>query len=437
MTTSDWELWLDASRINSAGDGSLLATWSDVTGRGRDAKQAVFTKRPTYVKYALNGLPVVRFNGTQTLQTPPIDLTHASGITLYLVASSTSAAMQMLVELGPLSNTSQSAFNVMHFAPGDRIEARMFGDVGGSLHRNTIPVSNAPALITVVLDKGLVSREASVYINSARVGVMGLDADNQNTPFGNLPLNIGARNGGNLFLMGDVAELMLFSTAHRGTQRHAIERQLSVKWGLGWSKAANIVFDGDSITQGVGASPCFDYPSQTVVMLDSMLDRRVCWENYGKAGQTLFAELPSVRSQAAKLIDPEWSAVVTPNIYVLMAGTNDAHLTTPEQLYANMYVTAQERRAAGWKVLLGTLLDRSDNGKPPNFDDFRADFNSRLRNSDMIADGIIDFDTDPWIGANGASNDPVFFFDKLHLTAVGYARMAISTYYALMQLLLA
>lgn len=58
------QVWLDASQITGLSDGAAVATWSDLSGNGRNATQASAGARPTYQTNELNGLPVVRFDDT-------------------------------------------------------------------------------------------------------------------------------------------------------------------------------------------------------------------------------------------------------------------------------------------------------------------------------------------------------------------------------------
>ena len=57
------KLWLDASQITGLNDGDAVATWSDVSGNGRDFTQATASYRPTYKTNIRGSLPVVRFDG--------------------------------------------------------------------------------------------------------------------------------------------------------------------------------------------------------------------------------------------------------------------------------------------------------------------------------------------------------------------------------------
>lgn len=57
------ELWLDATSIVGANDGDSLATWTDQSGNGRDAVQALAGRQPTYQVGEINQKPVIRFDG--------------------------------------------------------------------------------------------------------------------------------------------------------------------------------------------------------------------------------------------------------------------------------------------------------------------------------------------------------------------------------------
>jgi len=57
-------LWLDAVQITGAVNGGALAQWDDASGGGRHVTQATAANQPTYQTSVRNGLPVVRFDGT-------------------------------------------------------------------------------------------------------------------------------------------------------------------------------------------------------------------------------------------------------------------------------------------------------------------------------------------------------------------------------------
>lgn len=57
---SGCRLWLDASQITGLGDGDLVALWEDKSGNNYNAVQTVAGQRPTYKTNIINGKPVVR-----------------------------------------------------------------------------------------------------------------------------------------------------------------------------------------------------------------------------------------------------------------------------------------------------------------------------------------------------------------------------------------
>ena len=58
--------WFDPTSLVQA--GGQVATWTDLTGNGNDATQAVVGYRPTYTAAGINGLPSVTFQGPITGQ---------------------------------------------------------------------------------------------------------------------------------------------------------------------------------------------------------------------------------------------------------------------------------------------------------------------------------------------------------------------------------
>lgn len=56
-------LWLRADTITGLSDGDPVSTWLDESGNGTDATSSS-ALRPTYQTSEINGLPVVRFDGT-------------------------------------------------------------------------------------------------------------------------------------------------------------------------------------------------------------------------------------------------------------------------------------------------------------------------------------------------------------------------------------
>jgi hypothetical protein len=75
LDISGCQFWYDASQITGLSDADPVATWSDLSGNARHATQATSGKRPLYRTNIVNGLPILRFDGTD-------DNISAAGFTL-------------------------------------------------------------------------------------------------------------------------------------------------------------------------------------------------------------------------------------------------------------------------------------------------------------------------------------------------------------------
>lgn len=139
----------------------------------------------------------------------------------------------------------------------------------------------------------------------------------------------------------------------------------------------NIVFDGDSLTNGTGALPFNDfplgndYPSQVAASLDS----RGTYFNVGVGGETTATMI----TNAPTVVDAKLVSGAN-NVVSFAGGTNDLQATDNATTTYNRIVTyCQARQAAGWKVIVSTLTPRSDAGTPGDFDTQRLSVNTSIR----------------------------------------------------------
>lgn len=110
-------LWLRADSLTGAVDGDPIALWSDESGYTRNAVQATTGKYPLYRPNIVNGLPVLRFDGSDDglLINPMPGVTYNDGFTVFIVYSSNSASggiraalsggtLQSSMTIGPWDN---------------------------------------------------------------------------------------------------------------------------------------------------------------------------------------------------------------------------------------------------------------------------------------------------------------------------------------------
>ncbi len=184
------------------------------------------------------------------------------------------------------------------------------------------------------------------------------------------------------------------------------------------NKSYNIVFEGDSLTAGD------IYPNYVISMLNPDIDENFI-HNVATSGQTLY---PTMISDASRQVDAKFLGPDYRNIAVLWAGTNDIFLNSELDasiLHGSIRNWCNGRKAAGFQVIVCTITPRSDYGSPRSFEENRQALNELIRTHYFeYADGLADIAADPHIGDAGDELDTTYYYDNVHMTALGYAIVA-------------
>jgi lysophospholipase L1-like esterase len=133
------------------------------------------------------------------------------------------------------------------------------------------------------------------------------------------------------------------------------------------------------------------------------------------------SNLPAEAGEVDALLQPGQA-----NILSVFIGANDD--VSVASVMETLAAYCDARRAAGWFVLIGTLLPQTSR---PTFNAARVPYNAELRlwttSGSIIpgkhADGIFDFAADPIMGADATATNTTYFADGLHPTLIGQARM--------------
>jgi lysophospholipase L1-like esterase len=179
---------------------------------------------------------------------------------------------------------------------------------------------------------------------------------------------------------------------------------------------ARIVMTGDSIAVGqgggggVGAINLMGFPGTVAV------------SNLGTGSSTLAQHFDNaVAGNVSALYQAD-----RPCVAVIQGGTNDigTNSTAGAVLY-NDYAAPMIAlfRAQGFRVLICTLLPRSDAFIDAGEQAQRTDYNARVMANSGGADAVLDLAANAYFGA-GATTDPAKFTDQLHPTAAAQAFMA-------------
>lgn len=220
--TTDLILWLEADSL-SLSDGDPIPLWNDQTIQNNDVTQINVGQQPTYKTGILNGLPIVRFDGTNdTLIKDGSADFFIPGKTIFAVRTNNNGYLLSITEPSSIDNEMLiHTTSIFHqWAPGS---------VSIRSHQNSVQ----PSFFLQSTIFGVNPTDLQVWIN----GVISTDSlsvigtPNAYTNVGR-SLYLGSRfefvtQYGNF----DIAALMIFSAILTDPQRIAVETYLTNKWG--------------------------------------------------------------------------------------------------------------------------------------------------------------------------------------------------------------
>jgi lysophospholipase L1-like esterase len=182
------------------------------------------------------------------------------------------------------------------------------------------------------------------------------------------------------------------------------------------AQCVNLVFDGDSISAGVGASSGHGLDGQTVAAIGD--DVRL--HNVAVGGRPVWDCLQLYNKTVAPLFD----ASSRHNVIAFHAGDNDiAQGRSADATYAAFtdYVAAAHHQ--GWKVIVSTELRHADFSAL--METKLEDYNNLLRRNRAGADAVVDLDTEARLREFSYRTNPALFTrDRVHPSEGGYAVLA-------------
>ena len=244
----DLQLWLPADRINQA-NNTAVATWSDQSGNGYDATQGGSAARPTYIASGLNGLPVVRFDGTDDrLSIPSSTATfkflHSDVSTVFIVAKAGTVA-DPNTRYGILGTNANSTLqNGLMITYDDRASQGFNNAINSGITNATSWVSlnlennyfaaNTFQILTVRSDPANATLlDRSIYNLNGGVDEKN-NTQNLTLSTSNAGYNFEIGSTGNFTLpfLGDIAEIIVYNRALNTSELAQVHKYLSMKWGI-------------------------------------------------------------------------------------------------------------------------------------------------------------------------------------------------------------
>ena len=190
----------------------------------------------------------------------------------------------------------------------------------------------------------------------------------------------------------------------------------------GWSpffRPGVLVWDGGSIVGGCGGGPGMGFSEQTLRLIPHPC---LSYESPSR-----HARIADMLSEATTQVDARYDSRGDQNVCVVLAGGGDISKgRRPVGIYEDLVRYCLGRRAAGFRVVVVTLLPRSD---PPRFETDRTQLNGMVRDAwPAFADGLADVAADARIGDYGDHLDRRYYRpDAIHPNAAGYGVMAAVT----------
>lgn len=229
------QLWLDASDASTITSSSgNVSQWDDKSGNGYHVTQATGTAQPKTGTITQNGLNVLDFDGTNHYLIRETDTAlgrNVTGLTVYWVASFDSGGSGLVVAFA-----TNLAVNATRVASGFNTSTQ-FNNSGRTLDSDSSVSANSSTLATgtwyancAVFDYA--NTDLNLYVNRT--------ADGSNTSFqtatttsntDSLRLTVGAGAGLAQRVNGQIAEVLVYHSAHSSTDREKVFDYLDGKWG--------------------------------------------------------------------------------------------------------------------------------------------------------------------------------------------------------------
>ena len=234
LPTTGMLLWLNADAITGVTSGSSLSTWNDMSGNGYNAPalSSGSLVPPTYITNVYNGMPVVRFAGNSILEVSSLPLGTYTIAAVFKTTGNSQIVYEHSNDVLTNSNGNFLYTSTQSTICVKRAGAQTGKDILGS-GAGTWAANCSTPILTVDEFGGTDASEA-LYLNGAQQQLVENWTGSLNTTTANsLPFNIGGRaSGPGLLFNGDIAEIVVYSSALSGTNLTTLTNALMAKYAL-------------------------------------------------------------------------------------------------------------------------------------------------------------------------------------------------------------
>lgn len=210
-------------------DGASVASWTDQSETGTVYAQATAANQPTYHTNVLNGLPVLRFDGTNDVLVAPgvVSALNSSAVSVFLVCKKNGGTADICPAIANTDGT-QGGFLLM--LGTNSTNMNLDYGTGSAITFLTDPsgVGTGWNLFTGICNPAASSTKEILRRNGSQVAT----ANNPYVAQSTMAPNVGGLTFASAYFNGDIAEILIYDVALDSDQIAAVESYLTTKWGL-------------------------------------------------------------------------------------------------------------------------------------------------------------------------------------------------------------
>jgi lysophospholipase L1-like esterase len=435
-TSEPNSLWTDAGKTTLAVNGNAVYTWSGSHGTTIDATQATSGNRPV-MSTGANGLTALTMDGTASIMTlgnpTAINFGDTDGFTIFIVFQPTTGdwgriLLSKTVSAGGTSEriqltsgasaTQRFCRYVTELANEDARSLRTYnyGAPNLGVHQQRLVNQTAYNSTSGNIPSGAVVDFLRVnsHVGNLRYRMTSNDsAAATSNPWivGGWPTPSGMSQKGKAQLIGIYNRILTQAEVSAVSNFIAARHTITLE---SMPTSAQVVYDGNSLVYGVGASSSDATIPYLVYGLQSS---KLPFKNLGVGA--LYTTQMTTDGPAR--IDPLFSSAYAKNILLGWEGSNGMNATA-SVTYNDLATYYAARKAAGWYVIVTTVLPRGTTYWDSSMEAARIAVNAYLRaNYATFGHVLCDIGGDSTIGVQSAASGTTYYADHIHLNDAGYA----------------
>ena len=210
------KLWLSAPDIPGLSDGNAISTWNDLSGNEYDLTQATESLQPLYKTNIKNGLPIVRFDGTDDyIRAPTISITAPYTFFIVSTCRSSWTAQRRIADgsmtfFNPNNNDRMSIL-----AGGTQLNNDNVINAASNWHYYSCFFNSSGSTTSIYIDEGNVA--SSTIPSSGNISLFQLGG--QLSPLQE-------------FANVDIGEVLIYQGILSTSDQQIIENYLQTRWGF-------------------------------------------------------------------------------------------------------------------------------------------------------------------------------------------------------------